>query len=59
MFTLLEDGLVYVKECDKVFADAKGNPQGGEGMANVPAGQEEAVIESAEKCPGERIFIEA
>jgi hypothetical protein len=27
-------------------------------MANVPAGQEEAVIESAEDCPGECIFIE-
>jgi len=29
-----------------------------EGLANVPAGQEEAVIESAEECPGECIFIE-
>ena len=26
--------------------------------SNVPAGQEEAVIESAEECPGECIFIE-
>ena len=30
-----------------------------EGLAAVPAGQEEAVIESAEECPGECIFIEA
>ena len=29
-----------------------------EGVADVPAGQEEAVIESAEECPGECIFIE-
>ena len=29
-----------------------------DGLANVPAGQEEAVIESAEECPGECIFIE-
>ena len=58
VFTLLDDGLAYVKEADKVFADANGNPQGAEGLANVPAGQEEAVIESAEECPGECIFIE-
>jgi len=58
VFTLLDDGLAYVKEADKVFADATGNPQGAEGLANVPAGQEEAVIESAEECPGECIFIE-
>jgi ferredoxin len=54
VFTLLDDGLAYVKEGDKVFAD----PGGAEGLANVPAGQEEAVIESAEECPGECIFIE-
>ena len=28
------------------------------GLANVPGGMEEAVIESAEECPGECIFIE-
>jgi ferredoxin len=38
----------------KVFSD----PGGPEGLAVVPAGQEEAVIESAEECPGECIFIE-
>ena len=59
VFTLLADGLAYVKEGDKIFADANGNPQGAKGTANVPAGQEEAVIESAEECPGECIFIEA
>ncbi len=37
---------------------AQGNPQGAEGLAVVPAGQEEATIESAEECPGECIFIE-
>ena len=54
VFTLLDDGLAYVKEGDKVFSD----PGGPEGLANVPAGQEEATIESAEECPGECIFIE-
>jgi ferredoxin len=54
VFTLLDDGLAYVKEGDKVFSD----PGGPEGLANVPAGMEEATIESAEECPGECIFIE-
>jgi ferredoxin len=54
VFTLLDDGLAYVKEGDKVFS----NPGGAEGLAVVPAGQEEATIESAEECPGECIFIE-
>ena len=58
VFTLLDDGLAYVKEGDKIYATAKGNSQGAEGLAVVPAGQEEAVIESAEECPGECIFIE-
>ena len=54
VFTLLDDGLAYVKEGDKVFSD----PGGPEGLAAVPAGMEDATIESAEECPGECIFIE-
>jgi ferredoxin len=54
VFTLLDDGLAYVKEGDKVFSD----PGGPEGLANVPAGMEDATIEAAEECPGECIFIE-
>ena len=53
------DGLAYVKEGSKVYAEAKGNPQGAAGMADIPDGQLDAVIESAEECPGECIFIEA
>ncbi len=53
VFTLLDDGLAYVKEGDKVF-----NPGGPEGLAVVAAGMEEPTIESAEECPGECIFIE-
>ncbi len=59
VFTLLDDGLAYVKEGDKIFADVKGNPQGAEGRAIIPDGQLEAATESAEECPGECIFIEA
>src|SRR4051794_8691044 len=58
VFTLLDDGLAYVKEGSKIYATAEGNPQGAEGIAVVPAGQEEATIEAAEECPGECIFIE-
>jgi ferredoxin len=55
VFTLLDDGLSYVKEGDKVFD----NPAGHEGLATVPEGMEDATTEAAEECPGECIFIEA
>ena len=54
VFTLLDDGLAYVKEGDKVLH----NPGGAEALAPVPDGMEEATIESAEECPGECIFLE-
>ena len=49
VFTLLDDGLAYVKEGDKVYATAKGLPQGAEGLANFPDSRLDAVIESAEE----------
>jgi ferredoxin len=58
VFTLLDDGLAYVKDGPKVYATASGNAQGAEGMANIPDGLVDAVIEAAEECPGECIFIE-
>src|SRR3954468_17659694 len=54
VFTLLDDGLAYVKEGAKVFSD----PGGPEGLAVEPANLEDATIESAEECPGECIFID-
>ena len=42
---------------DRLF-DGADNPAGAEGMARVPEGQLEAVIEAAEECPGECIFLE-
>jgi ferredoxin len=59
VFTLLDDGLAYVREGSTIYATAQGHPQGAEGMAIIPDGQLDAVIESAEECPGECIFIEA
>jgi len=55
VFALLDDGLAYVKEGGKVLNE----PGGAEAVVNVPAGMEEAVVESADECPGECIFIEA
>ena len=39
-------------------AEAKGNPQGAKGMASFDDKLLDAVIESADECPGECIFIE-
>ena len=58
MFVLLEDGLAYVREGDTIFAESEGNAQGAEGLANFPDDLMDAVVESAEECPGECIFIE-
>src|SRR3954447_15063317 len=55
VFTLLDDGLAYVKEGDKVYSD----PGGAEGLANIPDGMLDAVVEPSEDCPDECIFIEA
>ena len=44
VFALLDDGLAYVKEGDKIFSD----PGGPEGLANFPYSQLDGVIESAE-----------
>jgi ferredoxin len=54
VFTLLDDGLAYVKEADAI----KNDPGGSAGMALVPEELEEAVVEASEECPGECIFIE-
>ena len=54
VFTLLDDGLAYVKEGDVV----RNSPGGAQGVAMVPADLEDAVVEASEECPGECIFIE-
>jgi len=54
VFTLLDDGLAYVKESDEI----RSNPGGAAGMALVPGDLEGTVSEEAEECPGECIFIE-
>ncbi|CAI8390041.1 MAG: Uncharacterised protein [Acidimicrobiales bacterium AG-410-I20] len=54
VFAMLDDGLAYVKDGDKILSD----PGGADAVAPVPEDQIEATIESAEECPGECIFIE-
>ena len=58
VFVLLDDGLAYVREGEKIFAESEGNTEGGAGKAVVRADQEDITVESAEECPGECIFIE-
>ena len=54
VFIMRSDGLAYVQEGDHIFED----PGGALGLANFGEEHLEAVIESAEECPGECIFIE-
>ncbi len=54
VFTLLDDGLAYVKDGDDVLNE----PGGSASMAPVPSDLEDAVQEAAEECPGECIFVE-
>ena len=67
VFFMEDDGLAYVREgkdqfpdlsADKTFNDHKG--QGGtvNGLARIPDALPDEVVESAEECPGECIFIE-
>ena len=53
MFTLLDDGLAYVKQGDTVLNEPGGSSQ----TAGVASELEDAVTEAAEECPGECIFI--
>jgi ferredoxin len=55
VFTLLDDGLAYVKDGDTVMSE----PGGAQQMVTVAADLEAQVQEASEECPGECIFIEA
>jgi ferredoxin len=65
VFDMHDDGLAYVEEAPwPNLYGPKGSPKGepihkmSEGMATVPDQDIEALIEAAEECPGECIFIE-
>ena len=54
VFTLLEDGIAYVKEAGRVLND----PGGAASLARVPGQLEIDVVAAADDCPGECIFVE-
>lgn len=54
VFRILEDGIAYCLEGDKVFND----PGGSSELAVVPRAAEIDVVDAAAECPGECIFIE-
>ena len=54
VFTLLEDGIAYVKQDGRVLND----PGGPGSLAAPPAGLWGDVVHAADDCPGECIFIE-
>ncbi len=55
VFTLLEDGIAYVKERGRVLND----PGGAASLALVPHDTHQAAVHAALDCPGECIFLEA
>jgi ferredoxin len=55
VFTLLEDGIAYVKQEGRVLND----PGGSASPAVVTAPRLQSVVHAAEDCPGECIFLEA
>jgi ferredoxin len=54
VFVQLEDGIAYVAQARWALND----PGGAGSLAEVPHHQHSAVIEAAEVCPGECIFVE-
>jgi ferredoxin len=54
VFVLLEDGISYVKEGDRVLND----PGQWDSQAHIPPRLLSKVVDAAEDCPGECIFIE-
>ncbi len=54
VFVQLEDGIAYVAEDGQPLND----PGSSGSLAWVPARQVDAVIQAADVCPGECIFIE-
>ncbi|MBM3718711.1 MAG: ferredoxin [Actinobacteria bacterium] len=54
VFVQLEDGIAYVAELGVILND----PGGSGSLADVPDRHLQSVVEAADVCPGECIFIE-
>ncbi len=62
-FTLLDDGLAYVREDARYFGETRvlrplDDAGGQTAQGRVPDEWVDAALEAAEMCPGECIFIE-
>ena len=58
VFVMMPDGLAYVQENGKIYAAVAGNLEGSAGLASFSDDRIDDVIEAADDCPGECIFIE-
>ncbi|MGH9166176.1 MAG: ferredoxin [Acidimicrobiales bacterium] len=67
VFFMEDDGLAYVKEAKENFSDLGGDHKFNEqmgtggtanGVGRIPDAKIDDVVEAAEECPGECIFIE-
>jgi ferredoxin len=59
VFTLMDDGLAYVREDGHVYDGTNPNfPKGSRGLARIPEGMLEAALEASDECPGECIFVQ-
>jgi ferredoxin len=54
VFVILEDGISYVQD----GGGPKNDPGGPEGLVEVQTQWETGVVNAAEDCPGECIFVE-
>jgi ferredoxin len=59
IFFMGDDGLAYVKDISETANVSEPLKRGAEGLASVPDGRLDEVIDAAEECPGECIFIES
>lgn len=58
IFFMADDGLAYVKDVDEKPDFTTPRLRMAQGLAAVPDSLIEAVIEAADECPGECIFLE-
>ena len=58
VFVMLDDGLAYVREGDKIFAASEGNEEGAKGLAAFPDVLRDLVVEAAVECAGVCIYFE-
>jgi len=53
VFQIVEGAIAYVLDGDRLL------PRGQDGVLTVPAGLEESVLDAAEECPAECIYLES